>query len=158
MLKSKLCVEILFTQHTSGYRFRHHDLFSRPRLCTVIQLEAAMKIFCTLAFSALLAAGNAAHACDISFNIILETFGEGVLVELRSGVPGRSNVVSSIKSSGGAVGFSSLCPGSYFLAIGNEESVSVTPTRNFNANMKYSSRITLQRGSGNVGRQPRKSL
>lgn len=117
-----------------------------------------MKFFCKLALLVFLAAGNAAYACNIAFNITLETFGEGVLVELRSGVPGQSRVISSTKSSGGNVGFSSLCPGSYFLAIGNDESVSVTPTRNFAENFSYTSRITMQRGSGNVGRQSRKSL
>lgn len=117
-----------------------------------------MKTLNKFVFSTLLLVGSVAQACNIDFNIILETFGEGVLVELRSGVPGRSKVVSTTKSSGGNVGFSSLCPGSYFLAIGNEESVSVTPTRYFEANVSYSSRITMQRGSGNVGRQSRKSL
>jgi hypothetical protein len=111
-----------------------------------------------VALSALLMAANAAYACNIDFSITLQTFGEGVLVELRSGAPGRSRVVSSTRSSGGNVYFSSLCPGSYFLAIGNDESVSVTPVRNFEENMSYTSRITMQRGSGNVGRQSRKSL
>jgi hypothetical protein len=111
-----------------------------------------------LVLSALLMVGNAVYACNIDFNITLQTFGEGVLVELRSGSPGRSRVVSSTRSSGGNVSFSSLCPGNYFLAIGNDESVSVTPVRQFEENVVYSSRLTMQRGSGNVGRQSRKSL
>jgi hypothetical protein len=117
-----------------------------------------MKINSKLAVSILLMAGNAAYACNIEFNITLQTFGEGVLVELRSGSPGRSKVVRSTKSSGGNVSFSSLCPGSYFLAIGNNESVSVTPVRYFEEDVAYSSRITMQSGTGNVGRQSRKSL
>lgn len=117
-----------------------------------------MKKISKLALSILLLIGNAAYACNIDFNITLQTFGEGVLVELRSGTPGRSRVVNSTRSSGGNVNFSSLCPGSYFLAIGNDESVSVTPVRNFEENVSYSSRITMQRGTGNVGRQSRKSL
>lgn len=117
-----------------------------------------MKTVPQLALSVLLMIANGAYACNIEFNITLETFGEGVLVELRSGAPGRSRVVKSTKSSGGNVSFSSLCPGSYFLAIGNDESVSVTPVRNFEDNVVYSSRITMQRGTGNVGRQSRKSL
>ena len=117
-----------------------------------------MKKISKLALSILLVIGNAAYACNIDFNITLQTFGEGVLVELRSGTPGRSRVVNSTRSSGGNVNFSSLCPGSYFLAIGNDESVSVTPVRNFEENVSYSSSITMQRGTGNVGRQSRKSL
>lgn len=97
-------------------------------------------------------------ACSTQFKITLETFGEGVLVELRGGVPGRSRVLSATRSHGGAVNFHSLCPGSYFLAIGNDDSVSVTPTRQFADQMIYTSRITIQRGSGNVSSQSRKSL
>jgi hypothetical protein len=117
-----------------------------------------MKNISKMALSVLLMVGNAAYACNIEFNIALQTFGEGVLVELRSGSPGRSQVVRSTRSSGGNVSFSSLCPGSYFLAIGNDESVSVTPVRYFEEDVVYSSRITMQRGTGNVGRQSRKSL
>ena len=101
---------------------------------------------------------NAALACNTQWNITLETFGEGVLVELRMGAPGSSRVVKAKPSSGGTVIFSALCAGNYFLAIGNDESVSVTPVRQFQDNATYSSRITLQRGSGNVSRQSRKSL
>ena len=97
-------------------------------------------------------------ACNIDFNVTLETFGEGVLVELRSGTPGKSRVVKSMRSSGGTVSFESLCPGSYFLSIGNEETVSVTPVRQFQDDTTYSSRITVKRGTGNVGRQSRKTL
>lgn len=115
----------------------------------------ALKILVIAGFALL---GNAAFACNTEFNITLETFGEGVLVELRTGKPGNSRVVKSTRSSGGNVSFAPLCPGNYFLAIGNEESVSVTPVRNFQDDSVYSSRITLQRGSGNVSRQSRKSL
>lgn len=96
--------------------------------------------------------------CDIDFNIELETYGEGVTVELRSGVPGNSKVMSSKSSRGGYVGFSGLCPGQHFLAIGNGESVSVTPTRDFESGHQYSSRIKMQRGSGNVSSRSRGSL
>lgn len=96
--------------------------------------------------------------CDIDFNIELETFGEGVTVELRSGVPGNSKVLSSKSSRGGHVGFSGLCPGKHFLAIGNGDSVSVTPTRDFEGGHRYSSRLTLQRGSGNVSSRSRGTL
>ncbi len=99
-----------------------------------------------------------ASACSIDYTIHLETFGEGVLVELRAGQPGSSRVVKATRSNGGTVHFSSLCPGPYFVAIGNDDSVSVTQTRFFEDNARYTSRITMQRGSGNVSRQSRKSL
>ncbi len=96
--------------------------------------------------------------CNINFNIDLETFGEGVTVELRAGVPGNSKVLSFKRSTGGHVGFSGLCPGQHFLAIGNEDSVSVTPTRVFESGRSYSSRLTLQRGAGNVSKRRRGEL
>lgn len=54
--------------------------------------------------------------------------------------------------------FGGLCSGSYFLAIGNGDSVSVTPVRKFEDHMIYNSRITLQRGSGNVSKMSKKAL
>lgn len=101
---------------------------------------------------------STAIACNTDYNITLETFGEGVLVELRSGSPGNSRVIQSRRSNGGNVSFGNLCPGNYFLAIGNDDSVSVTQTRFFEADAVYSSRITLQRGAGNVSRKSRNSL
>lgn len=99
-----------------------------------------------------------AIACNINFTIELQTFGENVTVELRSGSPGNSRPIKSQQSQGGQVGFYSLCPGNYFLAIGNDDYVSVTPVRNFVEDVSYSSRITMQRGSGNVSKQSRKNL
>ncbi len=72
-----------------------------------------------------------ANACNIDFSIELQTFGENVTVELRNGAPGRSRPVTSQRSKGGRVSFANLCPGRYFLAIGNDDSVSVTPVRQF---------------------------
>lgn len=82
-------------------------------------------------------------ACNSEYNITLETYGEGVLVELRAGHPGNSKVARSTKSSGGSVSFSNLCSGNYFLAIGNGDEVSVTQTRFFENNMIYSGRIIM---------------
>ena len=101
---------------------------------------------------------GSALACNTEYNITLETFGEGVLVELRSGTPGNSRVVQSRKSTGGEVNFRNLCPGNYFLAIGNDDSVSVTQTRYFEADFIYKGNIVMQRGTGNVSRKSRKSL
>lgn len=96
--------------------------------------------------------------CTTTYDISLETFGEGVSVELRSGHPGNSTVVEVSHSSGGNVHFSGLCAGPYFLAIGNSESVSVTPVRNFDSYMAYRSTIQMQRGAGNVGSKRRSEL
>jgi len=100
----------------------------------------------------------AVNACNIDFSIELQTFGENVAVELRTGAPGSSRTVTSQRSQGGSVNFGKLCAGSYFLAIGNGDSVSVTPVRQFESDHSYSGKITLQRGSGNVSKQSRKSL
>lgn len=96
--------------------------------------------------------------CNIGYTIDLQTFGENVSVELRSGVPGASRIVSTQRSQGGSVSFNSLCPGSYFIAIGNDDSVSVTPVRQFSEGSVYTSKLVMQRGSGNVSRQQRKNL
>jgi hypothetical protein len=97
-------------------------------------------------------------SCNITFDIALETFGEGVTVELRFGYPGHSSVVKTTQSWGGSVNFNGLCPGSYFIAIGNSDSVSVTPVRDFVTNTAYRSTIRMQRGSGNVSSKRRSEL
>lgn len=106
----------------------------------------------------MLAVAGSALACNTQYNITLQTFGEGVLVELRSGSPGNSRVVQSRRSNGGAVNFGNLCPGNYFLAIGNDDSVSVTQARYFESDAVYTGSIVMQRGSGNVSNKSRKSL
>jgi hypothetical protein len=100
----------------------------------------------------------AANACSTVWNISLETFGEGVTIELRSGVPGKSKVIATRQSHGGQVDFENLCAGKYFLAIGNEEQVSVTPVRTFENNASYASSIVVQTGAGNVETRSRSSL
>jgi tetratricopeptide (TPR) repeat protein len=95
-------------------------------------------------------AANPGLDCDVAYNISLQTFGEGVTVELRKGTPGNSSTVNSSQSFGGNVRFGNLCPGSYFLAIGNGDSVSVTPVRQFERGVDYTSTLTMQRGAGNV--------
>jgi hypothetical protein len=101
---------------------------------------------------------GSAVACNTEYNITLQTFGEGVLVELRSGSPGTSRVVQSRRSNGGEFNFGNLCPGNYFLAIGNGDSVNVTQTRYFEADAIYTGSIVMQRGSGNVSNKSRKNL
>lgn len=99
-----------------------------------------------------------AFACDIEYTVNLETFGERVRVELRSGSPGKSRVVATKTSAGGQVYFGDLCAGSYFVAIGNDDAVSVTPVRYFEDQHRYTSRLVLQRGTGNVQRMKRGAL
>lgn len=104
----------------------------------------------------LASAANA--ACELTYNINLQTFGEGVRVELRTGALGNSKVVNSSFSRGGQVGFYRLCPGNYFLTIGNDDSVSVTQVNYCEDDAEYSSSITLQRGTGNGSKRSRNSL
>ena len=96
--------------------------------------------------------------CGIKFTIDLKTFGENVSVELRSGSPGSSRVVDTKRSQGGNVIFVGLCPGSYFLAVGNDDYVTVTPVQQFAFGENHTGSLTIQRGSGNVSKQSRKNL
>lgn len=116
-----------------------------------------MKKFIALSAIAMMLCGSAI-ACSIDFTIKLETFGEGVTVELRTGTPGKSRIVKTQRSNGGTVFFGGLCPGSYFLAIGNGETVSVTPVRQFEDYGSYTSTLRMQRGTGNVSNKSRNAL
>lgn len=116
-----------------------------------------MKKYVALSVIAMILSGGAV-ACSIDFTINLDTFGEGVTVELRTGAPGNSRIVKTQRSSGGTVFFGGLCPGSYFVAIGNGETVSVTPVRQFEDYGKYTSTLKMQRGSGNVAKKSRNAL
>lgn len=98
------------------------------------------------------------NVCTSTLNVTLETFGEGVTVELRLGALGTSTIVGSQNSTGGRVRFQGLCAGTYFMAIGNGDQVGVTPVRTFSSSGTYNSRITVQQGSGNVSNRSRKSL
>jgi len=107
---------------------------------------------------ALIGSINAYSNCQTTFAITLNTFGEGVQVELRGGSPGSSRAIATRYSNGGRVYFENLCPGNYFLAIGDKETVSTTPVRYFEDFSEYSSSIVLQRGAGNVSKRSRSSL
>jgi hypothetical protein len=103
-------------------------------------------------------ARNKSQGGATSLRVQLETFGEGVTVELRQGVPGNSKVVESQKANGGTVYFSNLCHGSYFMAVGNEDEVQVTPVRQFEDNRVYESKIVVQKGPSNVASKRRSML
>jgi hypothetical protein len=96
--------------------------------------------------------------CSTTFAITLESFGENVAVELRAGSPGKSSVVGTRRTSGGNVLFDKLCPGDYFVAIGNGETVSITPVRTLEDKVGYSSNITVRQGSGNIVARSRSTL
>lgn len=122
-------------------------------------MRTTMKFITILLTAFALLLSSAANAeCDIAYTINLNTFGEGVRVELRSGIPGKSKVKKSRNSSGGKVKFNALCQGNYFLAIGNKEQVSITPVHYFEEHHEYTSNIILQQGTGNVETRSRSSL
>ena len=65
--------------------------------------KATFKLTTLIALS--VASFNSNANCQTNFNITLQTFGEGVKVELRTGAPGNSRIINSRFSSGGQVSF-----------------------------------------------------
>jgi hypothetical protein len=125
--------------------------------------QLAMALALTSALGAFAVAPSSARACTTTYTVNLQnqTAGSttnGVLVELRQGVPGHSTIVTTQRSSGGSAYFTNLCAGTYFLAIGDGDNVQVTPSHQFADNYTYTSTITLITGPGNVTNKSRKSL
>lgn len=83
-----------------------------------------------------------------------------VLVELRQGSPGASKVFDKkyIEGQTGTVTFSNMCAGSYFIAIGNGETVAVGPVRQFGESESRHTRVRVTQSSGNVGTRSRSGL
>jgi hypothetical protein len=96
--------------------------------------------------------------CQIKYEVTLETFGATVNVELRAGVVGDSFPLVIKQASDGKIHYSSLCPGKYFLAIGDDKNVSTTPVQDFAAGNTYTSRVHLTKGVGNMGSARRELL
>jgi hypothetical protein len=96
--------------------------------------------------------------CNIGFKVILETYGADVSVELRVGEIGNSFplVVKQAKSS--ELEYKNLCPSNYFIAIGDDKTVSTTPVQNFESGKTYTSRVQLTQGVGNMGSARRETL
>ncbi len=114
---------------------------------------------CIFAAALFLAAGTMeTEACSGSLTVSLETFGQGVTIELRNGTPGSSRLFASQQSSGGTVYFNGFCTGSYFLAIGDGETVDVAPVHQYNDGHSYQSRIRVVPHAGNISRRSRNSL
>jgi len=86
--------------------------------------------------------------------------GNRVMVELRKGAPGASKVVDTQYFEGltGTVCFSNMHAGSYFIAIGNGDTVAVGPVRQFSGGQSVHTRVRVTQSSGNVGTQSRGSL
>lgn len=83
-----------------------------------------------------------------------------LMVELRQGTPGSSKVFDTkyIEGRTGTVSFSNMCPGSYFIAIGNGDYVAVGPVRQFKEGQRISTKLTVTMSYGNVSTKKRSSL
>ncbi len=83
-----------------------------------------------------------------------------VMVELRQGAPGTSKVFDTKYFEGqtGTVSFSKMCAGSYFIAIGNGDSVAVGPVRQFSDSQSVHTRVRVTPSSGNVSTRSRSGL
>lgn len=83
-----------------------------------------------------------------------------VMVELRQGAPGASTVFDTKYFEGktGTVSFSQMCAGSYFIAIGNGDSVAIGPVRQFSESQTVRTRVRVTPSSGNVSTRSRRSL
>jgi hypothetical protein len=83
-----------------------------------------------------------------------------VLVELRQGSPGASKVFDKKYFEGrtGTVRFSNMCAGSYFIAIGNGETVAVGPVRQFGSNQSVHTHVQVTHSHGNIGTKSRSGL
>ena len=83
-----------------------------------------------------------------------------IMVELRQGTPGASKVVDTKHFEGqtATVGFSQMCAGSYFIAIGNGDSVAVGPVRQFSDGQSVRTNVRVTQSSGNVGTRSRSGL
>lgn len=83
-----------------------------------------------------------------------------IMVELRQGVPGASKVFDTryIEGRTGTVSFPRMCPGSYFIVIGNGDSVAVGPVRHFSEGQKVHTRVRVTPSSGNISSKRRSDL
>jgi hypothetical protein len=99
-----------------------------------------------------------ASKCNINYQIKLETYGENVTVELRVGELGNSFPLVIKQAKDGDIAYSGLCPGKYFIAIGNDKNVSTTPVQDFVTNTRYNSKVQLTQGVGNMSSSRREKL
>jgi hypothetical protein len=106
--------------------------------------------------------GTANYTIDIQvqFNSQITQGQNRLMVELRKGVPGSSSVFDTKYFEGqvATVSFSQMPAGSYFVAIGNGDSVAVGPVRQFSDGQSVRTRMSVTYSSGNVGTRSRSSL
>lgn len=111
---------------------------------------------------AAMAACSGSYAIDLTVELSPElTQGQNnILIELRQGVVGSSRVFETRQFVGhfGTVVFSRMCAGSYFIAIGNGETVAVGPVRRFSDNQRIHTKVRVSFSQGNVGTMSRSSL
>jgi hypothetical protein len=107
-------------------------------------------------------AGTASYTIDIrvQFSSTITQGSNRLMVELRQGVPGTSSVFDTKYFEGqtATVSFSNMPAGSYFVAIGNGDSVAVGPVRQFNDGQRVRTTMRVTYSSGNVGTRSRKNL
>ena len=113
-------------------------------------------------------AGGAMARCSASYtiNLTVELSPEltnnekDILIELRQGTPGHSKPANRKHFSGhaGIVSFSGMCAGSYFIAIGNGDTVAVGPVHAFSDNQNLHSTIRVTLSQGNIGTMSRGNL
>jgi hypothetical protein len=105
---------------------------------------------------------TASYTIDIAvqFNSTITRGENRLMVELRQGVPGSSRVFDTKYFEGqtATVSFSQMPPGSYFVAIGNGDSVAVGPVRQFSDGQRVNTRMRVTYSSGNVGTRSRSGL
>ena len=106
--------------------------------------------------------GTAKYTIDIEveFNSEITQGQSRVMVELRRGVPGASTVFDTKYFEGprATVNFWNIPAGSYFLAIGNSDSVAVGPVHQFTNGQTRHSRLRVTQASGNIGTRSRSGL
>ena len=105
---------------------------------------------------------TASYTIDIEmeFNSTITKGENRVMVELRQGALGTSSVFDTKYFEGrmATVSFSKMPAGSYFIAIGNGDSVAVGPVRQFSTGQKVHTKMHVTQSSGNVGTKSRSSL
>jgi HEAT repeat protein len=85
---------------------------------------------------------------------------DGIMIELRQGIVGSSRVFDKIRLGGrlGTVTFQGICPGPYFIAIGNGPTVAIGPMHRFEANQRVHSQVNVSFTQGNVSSMSRSML
>ena len=105
---------------------------------------------------------TASYTIDVTVELSSEiSLGKDrMMVELRQGSPGTSKVFDTkyIDGRTGIVSFTKMPAGSYFIAIGNGETVAVGPVHQFDTGQSRRSKVRVTQTSGNVGSRSRGGL